>query len=79
MDRMKATSREKDKGIIMIQKITDGFGISKRDIENYTRLELKRIREERKSPIMKDSFDDKINWNRDERGNPISPFSKRFK
>ena len=62
--RIKANVNEKDKGLDMINKIKEFFGIKNIDINEY---EVK---------ITNDEID-RIKWTRDERGNIISPFRSR--
>ncbi len=58
---------EKDKGLTMISKIKEFFGITNKCIENHE----KKVSAEEV---------DKIRWTRDEKGNIISPFrSKRVR
>ncbi len=59
--KIKGKVSEKNKGLTMIQKIKELFGIRNTDIEEY---EVK---------VRNDEID-RIKWTRDERGNIISPF-----
>ncbi len=68
--RIKGKVSEKNKGLEMINKIKEFFGIHNNDIKEH---EVKIIDEE----INKI---DKINWTRDEKGKIVSPFrSKRIR
>ncbi|KKN59069.1 hypothetical protein LCGC14_0546240 [marine sediment metagenome] len=62
--RVIGKTNEKDKGLLMIDKIKQFFGIRNNDIEDS---ETKRIKDEIK----------RINWTRDEKGQIISPFDKK--
>ena len=59
--KIKGKETEKDKGLTMIQKIKELFGIRNNEIESY---EVK---------VRVDELD-KIKWTRDEKGNIVSPF-----
>lgn len=63
--KIKGRTNEKDKGLLMINKIKEFFGIHNNDIEDS---EKKRIKDEIK----------RINWHRDEKGRIISPFDKKI-
>lgn len=72
-DRTRCKTTEKMKGILMIQKIMNYFDIT---IEDYQ----KRAEEE----LIKEAYEQRnidtkqVKWNRDERGNIISPFSSKI-
>ena len=57
---------EKDKGLLMIERIKDCFSISNKDIAEDEKKEIRAEAE-------------RIQWTRDEKGNIVSPFSKRAK
>lgn len=62
--RVRGKTNEKDKGLLMIDKIKEFFGIQNTDIKDS---ESKRIKDEIK----------RINWTRDEKGRITSPFNKK--
>lgn len=62
--RQKARVNEKEKGIQMISKIKEFFGITNDNIKENEKLSIKHEVE-------------KIKWTRDERGQIISPFDKK--
>ena len=69
--KLKAKQSEKNKGLIMIQKLKELFGISNHDIQLHER---KIINDEvRKITFTRDVF------TRDERGNIVSPFRSKRK
>jgi len=71
-DRIKAKTTEKDKGISMIQKIYDYFGIS----EEFCRKRMRELNEEAMQPteIPKEMKKKQDKFTRDEKGNIVSPF-----
>ncbi len=62
--RQKARINEKEKGIQMISKLKDLFGITNKDIKESETLSIKYEIE-------------KIKWTRDESGNIVSPFKSK--
>ena len=70
--KVKGKVNEKDKGLLMIQKIKEFFGVRNTEIEESERKdindEIKRIKAAR----------DKIKWTRDDEGRIISPFDKKI-
>ena len=62
--RIKAKTNEKIKGMLMIDKIKDFFGITNNDQRDF---EKNNIKEE----------SERIRWTRDERGNIVSPFQSK--
>lgn len=64
--RITGKTNEKEKGLLMIQKIKEFFGVRNNEIEDS---EVKRIKDEIK----------RIIWTRDEKGRIISPFDKKIK
>lgn len=71
-DRMKAKTTEKDKGVLMIEKIQHYFGISM----EYCRQRLHELNMEAMKPteVPKEIKQRKIKFTRDSRGEIISPF-----
>ncbi|KKL49764.1 hypothetical protein LCGC14_1824460 [marine sediment metagenome] len=62
--RIKGKVSEKNKGLEMINKIKEFFGIRNNDIEEH-------------ESEVRDEEVERINWTRDERGNIISPFRSK--
>ncbi len=58
------TAMQKERGLMMIERIKDCFSISNKD-----------IREDEQKEMYAEA--NRIQWTRDEKGNIISPFSKR--
>lgn len=79
MDRIKAKTTEKEKGIMMLDKIESHFNINDFDREKF-RKEM-REREEREFREMKEQaeIDKGKPFKRDEYGNIISPFASKRK
>ena len=74
IDRVKGKITEKRKGVIMLEKIEQGFGISKRDRERFQEEMLEIQRE-----AVEESRSEKIDWTRNKEGKITSPFkSKRL-
>ena len=76
---VKAFTTEKDKGIDMVNLIKDNFDITSEDID----YAFKRKMEDWQNDITPDEVTIKkssatIKWTRDERGNIVSPFSKKL-
>lgn len=67
--RVKASCSEKNKGLLMIDAIRNYFGISNREENEYEEIKIKREIRAIKP----------IKWARDEKGNIISPFSRKPK
>lgn len=65
--RIKARANEKGKGVMMLEKIKEIFGINENDIYRYEERELETLR----------NIEKPVKWARDERGNIISPFRKK--
>lgn len=73
---IKAFTNEKDKGIYMLKLIEDNFLISFADRILHDKIEMKSI--ENETNKFKESDDGKsVTWTRNEKGNIISPFSKK--
>ncbi len=64
--RVTARCNEKGKGLLMLSAIRNYFGISSADEKKDEEVKIKREVEE-------------IKWKRDERGQIVSPFSKKLK
>lgn len=80
MDRIKAKTTEKEKGIMMLDKIENQFNISEVDRKSF-RKELKE-REEKEFDEMREQAKerkDKDPFTRDEQGNIVSPFASKKK
>ncbi len=75
IDRTKGKVTEKDKGVMMIEKISNNFGVSL----DFVRREIERLnREAMTETIVPDEMKDgQVQWERDERGNIVSPFKSR--
>jgi len=76
IDRIKGKTTEKNKGVIMLEKIEQGFGISERDREKFREEML----EEQKEAIQASPRrlkEKKIAWTRDGEGKLISPFKSK--
>ncbi len=69
IDRTKAKVSEKDKGAMLVEKITNSFGITLEFVR-------RRIDEWNIEALTPTEFpeDQKDKWTRDERGNIVSPF-----
>lgn len=63
--KVEAMSSEKNKGLMMIQYLKGLFGVNEKDEEKHIQNEMNEQK--------------KIKWTRDERGNIISPWSKKLK
>ena len=79
IDRIKAKTTEKEKGMMMLEKIENQFGISESDKvifrkEMQEREEREWEEMERQAEVMKDKP-----FKRDEHGNIISPFASKKK
>lgn len=70
IDKVKGKTTEKNKGIIMLKKIKDQFGIGDLDIRKFEYMEL----EEQKKLVENSP----VKWTRDENGNITSPFASKF-
>lgn len=80
MDRIKAKTTEKEKGIMMLDKIENQFNISEVDREDF-RKEMKE-REEKEFDEMREQAKERKNkdpFTRDLMGNIISPFASKKK
>lgn len=75
-DRTRAKTTEKDKGILMLQKLEERFNISKDDRDKFLKKlheeELKEVEEIREQ--MRKRKSQVVQWTRDEDGKIISPF-----
>ncbi len=73
--KVKGKVNEKDKGLLMIQKIKEFFGVRNKEIEESERKdiddEIERINIMRKEK-------EKIEWTRNDKGRIISPFDKKI-
>lgn len=67
MYRLIGKTNEKHKGIMMLKKIREIFGITEHDILNYEEREVETMR----------NIPKPVKWSRDERGNITSPFRKK--
>lgn len=73
-----AKSNEKEKGVMMVEKLKNLFGISRVDEETFQKrmVELERdaFTPNEYPPEMKP-----FKWTRDAKGNLVSPYPKKFK
>ena len=76
---IKAFTNEKDKGINMINLIEDNFGITLEDKLEAGRKEFEEMNRDMDEMEKKVEDIDKSRFSKDEKGNFISPFSKKAK
>ncbi len=88
-DRTRAKVSEKEKGVMMVDKIKNRFGISELDEQRF-RQKMMDWQEDAMTPNEEpegESIEEKekerdrriVKWTRDERGGIISPFDKKAK
>jgi len=77
IDRTRCNITEKEKGMFMIDKIGDRFNINDFDLQQFReemiRREIKDFEEMEEQAKKREP----VKWNRDEKGNIISPFKSR--
>jgi len=78
---IKAFTNEKDKGINMIELIKNNFNINGEDVDLAFKKKMAEWQEEAMKPteVTAEIRRVQIKWTRDEKGNFISPFSKKAK
>ncbi len=75
---LKAFTNEKEKGIYMLKLIEDNFSISVKDRILHDQIEIECFEDDVKG--FENGKDGRsVKWTRDERGNIISPFSRKEK
>ncbi|KKL24349.1 hypothetical protein LCGC14_2416210 [marine sediment metagenome] len=65
--KIKARQHEKSKGVMMLEKIKEVFGINSFDVDEYNKEELE----------LQEKIHEKVKWTRNERGQISSPFRKK--
>ncbi len=74
---IKANTNEKEKGINMVELIKDNFNITQSDIKEFQKIQFNELSSDFEE-LEKKMVDRKpIKWERDERGNIISPFGNK--
>ncbi len=80
-DRVRAKTTEKDKGVMMMDRIKDRFGLTALIIEEQREKlkerELKDLEDMKR--IARQKTERTIQWTRNEKGRIISPFDKKIK
>jgi hypothetical protein len=78
IDRIKGKTTEKDKGLLMVEKIQQNFGISGKDKDAF-RAKMIEMQEKAFKPTKypKIKKQEPIKWTRDAQGKIISPFDKK--
>ena len=72
----KATQNEKDKGLAMLEKLKDFFGVNKIDEEEFK----KKMIEMQKEAFTATEYPkgrEPVKWTRDKKGKIVSPFDKK--
>ena len=72
-DRIKGKVTEKDKGVLMVEKIQDRFGITL----DFCRQRLLELNIEAMKPTEYPKGTEPIKWTRDEKGQIESPFKSK--
>ncbi len=65
--KLKAKTTEKLKGVVMVEKIKEIFGINESDLHKHQEKEIE----------MQRQIQTPVEWTRDEKGNIVSPFKKK--
>lgn len=73
LNRIRAKTTEKNKGLYMIELIENRFGISEIDMKMFRRKMIE-MQKEAFKPTLKQDWQRKVKWHRNERGNIVSPF-----
>ncbi len=76
---IKANTNEKNKGINMVELIKDNFNITQSDIKEFQQIQFNELSSDFEELEKKMVDRKKIKWERDERGNIISPFGNKAK
>ncbi len=72
----KATQNEKEKGLAMMERLKNFFGLDKIDEEKF-REKMIELQKEAFTPTKYPKERKPVKWTKDQRGNIISPFSKK--